>query len=206
LNPFEIKLIRFENRIGCTVPPAPPVTAASNASPCCLTPHLAANDRAPPSHPGPPVSHAVPRRADPAALHCRATTRRGRAAAASTPRCRAAPCRAQGPLSLSLSRSTSTRRPPLRPPSPPLPFKTKSPPTGRILLPRVPFVSSVHARAPHTRPPLPRHPPHPLPATEAPPPRRTPPERRRRVPPSGECTPSSSFLNRSPPPHPAGLP
>jgi hypothetical protein len=47
LNPFEINLIRFENRIGRTVLPAPPVSAALTASPRCLAPHPAAEDRAP---------------------------------------------------------------------------------------------------------------------------------------------------------------
>jgi hypothetical protein len=90
------------------------------------------------------------------------------------------------PLSLSLSCSASTRRPPLRAPSPPLPFKTEPPPPGQIFLAHTSFVSSIHAQVLHTRPPLPRHPPHRLPTTRAPPSRRTPPERRRRPPPSGE--------------------
>jgi hypothetical protein len=47
LNPFKIKLIRFENRIGRTVLPAPPVSAAPTASPRCLAPHPAADNQAP---------------------------------------------------------------------------------------------------------------------------------------------------------------
>jgi hypothetical protein len=83
-----------------------------------------------------------------------------------------------------VSRGNAPPTPP--PPSPPLPFKIEPAPVGRIFLPRAPFVSSVHARAPHTCPPPPRRPPHRLPATGAPPPRRTPPERHRHPPPSSE--------------------
>jgi hypothetical protein len=170
LNPFEIKLILFENRIRRTVLPAPPISTAPTASPRCLT-----------SRPGPPVSYVVPCRADPAALHCRAATRQtcaprpGRCRTDATPPC----CSTSCPGPPSLSRSASTRRPPLRAPSPPLPFKTEPP--------------SVHARALLTHPPLPRRQPHWLPATGAPPPCRTPPEHRRRRPPSGERPPSCSI-------------
>jgi hypothetical protein len=171
LNPFKIKLIRFENRIGRTVLPAPPVSAALTTSPRCLVPHPAADDRAPchiPAHlsvtpscvaPTPPPYTVARQHA--------ARTRSGRAAVTSMPRHHATPHHAQAsPLPLSLSRSASMQRRPLRAPSPPIPFKTEPPPTGRIFLPHAPFVSSVHARALHTCPP--------------------PPERRRRPPPSGE--------------------
>jgi hypothetical protein len=47
LNPFEINLIRFENRIGRTVPSTPPVSATPTALPHCLVPHPTDDDRAP---------------------------------------------------------------------------------------------------------------------------------------------------------------
>jgi hypothetical protein len=79
--------------------------------------------------------------------------------------------------------------PPLCCPSPPL----KKEPLGDFLLPCAPFISPVHARAPHTLPPPPRRPPHQLSATGAPPSRRTPSERRRRPPPCCERPLSCSF-------------
>jgi hypothetical protein len=50
--------------------------------------------------------------------------------------------------------ASSTRRPPLRGPSPPLPVKTEPPPAGQrfFFSPHASFVLSVHARAPNTRP------------------------------------------------------
>jgi hypothetical protein len=41
LNPFEMNLIQFENRIGRTVLPTPPVRSVPTASPHCPTPHPA---------------------------------------------------------------------------------------------------------------------------------------------------------------------
>jgi hypothetical protein len=76
----------------------------------------------PPSCPDPPVSHVDPRRADPAALHCRAATRRprarpGRCLADATSPCCSTP--RQGPLSLPL-RLHATSTPPGRLPAAPL--------------------------------------------------------------------------------------
>jgi hypothetical protein len=120
LNPFEIKLIRFENRIGRTVLPTPPVSAAPTASPCCLTLHPPTDDRAPVSswptyQPRRPASRRLRRpslsrmqRRRPRAPRlgrCRPMPRRGTVPAAPRPT-----------LSLSLSHSASTRRPPLHPP------------------------------------------------------------------------------------------
>jgi hypothetical protein len=52
LNPFEINLIRFENRIGRTMLPTPPVSAAPTASLRRTQPLTIG----PPSRPDPPVS------------------------------------------------------------------------------------------------------------------------------------------------------
>jgi hypothetical protein len=137
LNLFEIKWIRFKNRIRCTVLPALPASAAPTVSPRYLTPHPAADDRAPVA--SRPTSQ--PRR--PASRRPRhIPLLRGNARA---PR---------APLSPSLPlppRLHAAPTPP--PPSPPLPFKIEPPPAGRIFLPRASFVSCVHARVSHTRPP-----------------------------------------------------
>jgi type VI secretion system secreted protein VgrG len=195
LNPFEIKLIRFENRIGSTMLPAPPVSAAPTASPRCLAPHPAIDDRGPRrilAHlsvtssdvvPTPPPSTVARQRA--------ARTRHGWATATPTPRRRAAPHLARAP-------SLSPAPPPhgAHPSGPPpgrSPLKQSRRPPAEFFLPRAPFVSSVQARAPHTHLTQPRHPPHRLPATGAPPPRRTPNERSHRPPPSGERPPSCSI-------------
>jgi hypothetical protein len=79
LNPFEINLIQFENRIGRTA--GPPVSAVPTASPRCLTPHQAADDWAPVAS-RPTCQPRLPRRADPTALHCRPFSPLGRAARA----------------------------------------------------------------------------------------------------------------------------
>jgi hypothetical protein len=135
LNPFEINLIRFESRIGRTMLPTPPISAAPTASlrrtqplmigplraPAHLSAALAASRR--PSRP--PLSGGS------APMTCRRT----------------APRSAQGPLSLPHSlllclHAAST----LWAPSPPLSIKTEPPPTGRrFFSPRAPFVSPVHA-------------------------------------------------------------
>jgi hypothetical protein len=70
-NPFEINLIRFENRIGRIVLLDPPVSAALTASPRCLA--------SPPVMSQPTCQPRRPCHADPAALHCRAVTRLPRA-------------------------------------------------------------------------------------------------------------------------------
>jgi hypothetical protein len=64
LNPFEIKLIRFENRIGrhCAAGPACHCRAASRSP---RTPSLPTGPRA---RPVPPVSHSRSRRAPPATI------------------------------------------------------------------------------------------------------------------------------------------
>jgi hypothetical protein len=124
LNPFEINLIRFENRIGRTVLPTPSVSAAPTASPCCPVPHQPTDNRDPvASRPT-----CQPRRL---ASH---RPRRSPLSRDNVPLVRAA----VGPLlrrchpaallhtvlgPLSLSRSTSTRRPPLRPPPHRFPLK-----------------------------------------------------------------------------------
>jgi hypothetical protein len=126
LNPFEINLIRFENRIGRTVLPTPPVSAAPTASPC----------RTQPLTTGPPIASRPtcqprrPRRADPAALHCRAAMRRpraprpGRCHTDATLPCCSTPRRTGPPhLSLSLSHSASTRVHPSGPPPRRFPLK-----------------------------------------------------------------------------------
>jgi hypothetical protein len=53
LNPFKINLIRLENRIGRTVLPTPPVSAAPTASSRRTQPLMTG----PLLRPGPPVSH-----------------------------------------------------------------------------------------------------------------------------------------------------
>jgi hypothetical protein len=120
LNPFEINLIRFENRIRHTVLPTPPVSAAPTASLRCPAMHPDADDRAPVA----PRSTCQPRRP---------TSRRPRRSPLSRgnapPRCSTP--RQATPLSLSLSRSASMQHSPLRAPSPPLPVKTEPPPAGR---------------------------------------------------------------------------
>jgi hypothetical protein len=150
LNPFEISLIRVENRIGRTVLPTPPVSAASTASPCHTQPLMIGA----PSCPVPPVSRVdrvVPTPPSSTVARQRAThVRHGWAAAAPTTRRRTAPRHAQGPLPLPLSlplclHAAST----LWAPSPPLSVKMEPPPAGRrFFSPRAPFVSPVHARAP----------------------------------------------------------
>jgi hypothetical protein len=116
LNPFEINLIRFENRIGRTVLPTPPVSAASTASPR-RTQLLTIG---PPSRPGPPVSRvdrvAPTPPSSTVARQRAARARRGRAAAASMTRRRTAPRRAQGPLSLSSALPPHGVHPPCPPP------------------------------------------------------------------------------------------
>jgi hypothetical protein len=147
LNPFEINLIRFENRIERTVLPTPPVSAAPTASPCRTQPLTIG----PPSRPGPPISHVArvaPTPSSYAVAQQRAThARRGRAAVAPTTRRCTAPRRAQGPLSLPLSlplclHVAST------PPSPPprcFPLKRSHRPPAEEFSPRAPFVSPIHA-------------------------------------------------------------
>jgi hypothetical protein len=117
LNPFEINLIWFENRIGRTVLPTPPVSAVPTASPCCTQPLTIT----PPSRPGPPVRHvACVAPTPPSSTIARqraAHACRSQAAAAPTTCRRTAPRCARAPyLSLSLFRSTSTRRSTLRAP------------------------------------------------------------------------------------------
>jgi hypothetical protein len=122
LNPFEISLIRFENRIGRTVLPTPPVSAAPTASPCRTQPLTIG----PPSRPSLPV-----RRVDritltpPSSTVARqraARVRCGRAAAAPTTCRHAALRRAQAPppsLPLCLHVASTLRAPssllPLKP-------------------------------------------------------------------------------------------
>jgi hypothetical protein len=118
LNPFEINLIRFQNRIGRTVLPTPPVSAAPTASLCRTQPLTIG----PPSRPSPPVSHVDRVAPTPplstVARQRAARARRGRAAAAAvpTPRRCAAPHRARAP---SLSPATPPRG--VHPSGPPLP-------------------------------------------------------------------------------------
>jgi hypothetical protein len=103
LNPFEINLIRFENRIGRTVLPTPPVSAASTAS----LRHTQPLTIGPMSCPGPPISRVERVAPTPpsstVARQRAACAHRGRAAAAPTTRHRTAPRRAQAPHSLPLS-------------------------------------------------------------------------------------------------------
>jgi hypothetical protein len=109
-----------------------PVSATPTASPRCPAPHPAADDWAPVA----PRPTCQPRR--PASRRpCRSKLSRGNAPPAHATvgplrrRCHAVVLlhTVPGPpLSLSLSRSASTRCPPLRPPSPSLPLKTKPPP------------------------------------------------------------------------------
>jgi hypothetical protein len=113
----QINLIQFENRIGRTVLPTLPVSASLTASPHRTQPLTIR----PPSHPGPPVSHVTRVTPTPpsstVARQCAARTRHGRAAAMPTTYRHTALCHARAPpLSLSLFRSASTRRPPLCPP------------------------------------------------------------------------------------------
>jgi hypothetical protein len=180
LNPFEINLIRFENRIGRTVLPTPPVSAAPTGSPCRTQPLTIG----PPSRPGPPISHVArvaPTPSSYAVARQRAAhARRGRAAVAPTTRRRTAPRRAQGPLSLPLSSALPSRGiHPSEPPSPLLPVKTEPPPAGRrVLTPRA--ICLAHP-CPSVTPsfPSPRRPHRRFSATGAPPPCRTLSERRR---------------------------
>jgi hypothetical protein len=116
LNPFKIKLIRFENRIGrmCCWPHL----SASR----CLAPHPSTDDRGPVTS-RPTCQPRRPRRPDPVALHCRARNAAAARAAAGPlphaavprryPRCAQSP-----PLFLPLSCSASTWCPPLRAPPP----------------------------------------------------------------------------------------
>jgi hypothetical protein len=187
LNPFEIKLIRFENRIGRTMLPAPPVSTAPTASLRCLTLHPATDDR-----PHRVLAHlsVTSSRVAPTlppstvVLQCDTYARHGRAAAAPMPRHHAAPRHAQGPT---LSPTLPPRGAhPSGPPPRRSPLKQSRRPPVEFFSPHASFVSSVHARALLTHPPPPRCQPHRLPATGAPPPCRTPPERRRCRSPSGE--------------------
>jgi hypothetical protein len=102
--------------------------------------------------------------------------------------------RQPGPACQPRRRATAETPPPSAVPHRPL--KREPPAADHFFLPRVPFVSSVHARAPHTLPPPPRRPPCRLPATGAPPPCRTPSERHRRPPPSGERPLLRSSIDR----------
>jgi hypothetical protein len=146
LNPFEINLIRFgnrTNRIGRTVLPTPPISAAPTASPRRTQPLTTR----PPSCPGPPVRHVDLVAPTPPS----STVARQHAAAGPLPHrqhfttlIHATP-RAPS-LTLSPFRSASTRRPPLRAPSLPLPLKLSHRPI--FFFPRTPFVSPVHAHVP----------------------------------------------------------
>jgi hypothetical protein len=93
LNLFEINLIRFENQIGRTVLPTPPVSAAPIASPH-RTQQLMTG---PPSRPGPPISHvdrvAPTSPSSTVARQSAAHARHSRAAAAPMTHRRAAPRR-----------------------------------------------------------------------------------------------------------------
>jgi hypothetical protein len=139
LNPFEINLIGFENRIGRNVLPTPPVSAAPTTSPHYPALDPATDDRAPiASRPT-----CQPRR--PASCRPRRPPlTRGNAPphAASRP-----------PLSPSLS---PTPPPcgahPSGPPSPPLPLKPSRRPPAKKFLPHAPFISSIHSRASHAHP------------------------------------------------------
>jgi hypothetical protein len=185
---FEKKMIRLENRIGRTVLPAPPVTAAPTASPRCLVPHPATDDWAPVA--------SRPNCQPPRHASCRPRSLPLSGGNAPTPCRHAAPHRAMPPPPLPLSLPLRLHAAPTHlPPSPPLPIKTESPLTGRIFLPARrssrPSTPECCARFPHrlgiclaglcpsiivVRPfPVSTH-------------RATP------------------FLNRPPPPNPAGLP
>jgi hypothetical protein len=171
-----------------------PHLSAPRQPPHCAAPrHTQLLTTGPPSCPGPPVRHVDPHRADPAALHCHAATRRPL-----VPR----PGRCHPSLPLSLPLRLQAVPTALSPPSPPLPLKHSHHPPAILFLPRVPFILSAHARAPHMLPPSPRCPPHQFATTGAPPPRRTPSEHRRRPPPSGErplsCTIPQSVAASSP--------
>jgi hypothetical protein len=102
-------LIRFENRIEHTVLPVPPVSTTPTASPHCLTPHPAADDRAlAASQPTcQPRRFASPRPRRPSLS--RAQRRRPRAPQPGccrlTPCCGAVPATPRPPISPSLSPS-----------------------------------------------------------------------------------------------------
>jgi hypothetical protein len=160
---------------------APLVSVVPTASPCCLTPHPAADDRAP-SHPGPPISRAVPRRPDSAALHCRAATRRP-------------PRRGWAGRCLPMPRHYPTPR--LNPPprSPPFPPRVdRAPPNPPLLPPRRPPLKGKPTTADefalpraaipplHSAVALPP-PPSPLPRATGPPRRSPEPSHPRRRPP-----------------------
>jgi hypothetical protein len=153
LNPFEINLIRFKNRIGRIVLPTPSVSVAPTASPHCPAPHPVADDRAPvASRPT-----CQPRR--PASRRPRRSPRsRG-----NTPPTRAA----AGPLPCQHHAATllhATPGPPLSPAPPPsgdqpsapsrqFPLKwSRRPPAKIFFSPHAAFISSVHARAPRICP------------------------------------------------------
>jgi hypothetical protein len=208
LNPFEINLIRFENRIGRTVLPTPPVSAAPTAS----LRHTQPLTTGPPSRPGPPVSHIDPHRADPAVFHCRAATRRPRAPwpghcrANVTPSCCSTPCQAP-PHSPSLSPALPPRGAhPFGPPSPPLPLKPSHRPSADLFLPpRVVYLARPRPSATHASSP-PSHLPRRLFAAGAPPPDRTPSEHLRRLPPPLSAPPNCSFPQLAVASSPLGLP
>jgi hypothetical protein len=135
-------MIRLENRIGRTVLPAPPVTAALTASPRCLVPHPATDDWAPvASRPNcQPPRHASRR---PRSLPLSGGN-------APTPCRHAAPHHAMPPLSLSLSRSASMRRPPICPPPCRSPLKQSRRSPAEFFSPRAvrlvrPRPSAAHA-------------------------------------------------------------
>jgi hypothetical protein len=116
-NPFEINLIRFENRIGHTVLPTPTCQRHADR---LTTPHPATDDWAPVAS-RPTCQSRRPRRADPVVLQCGAATRRRHAAALLhvTPR---------APLSLPFClHAASTPLTPL----PALPLKTEPPAADR---------------------------------------------------------------------------
>jgi hypothetical protein len=189
--------------------PTPPVSAAPTASPRCPAPHPDTDDRVPVA-PRPTCQPRRPRRADSAALHCRAATRRLRTpwpghycADAMPPRCSTL---CQAPLSLPRSlplrlHAEST----LQAPTPPLPVKMEPPsaknfsqPTRRHLV--RPCLSIAHSS------PSSRHPPHRFSAAGAPTPRRTPSERHRRSPPPVSAPPSYFFPELTAASSPLGLP
>jgi hypothetical protein len=152
-----MNLIRFENRIGRTVLPTPPVSVEPTASPCCPAPHPAADDRAPVAsrptcQPHRPASRR-PRRSPlsrgnaPPARAAAGPLRHRRHAAALL---HTAP---GPPLSPSLSPTPPPRG--VHPSAPPRRFslkRSRRPPAEFFFKPRTPFVSSVHARAPRIRP------------------------------------------------------
>jgi hypothetical protein len=124
---FGANLNPFENRIGRTVLRTPPVSAVSTASSRCLTPHLAADNRA-------PVASQ--------------TTCQPRRPASRRPRRPPLSRRAQGPLSPSLSLSllfclNVVPTPP--PPSSPLPLKQSRRSPAEIFSPP----RAIHLIRPH---------------------------------------------------------